>query len=153
MLGIDGGGLMYVEADLERRPTPEIVARGVALCAQFNPQAFGVEVNQFQELLAGEFLAEFRRQRRPLAPPYAVTNHTNKEMRIRTLSPYLSQRLLRFRASSASTRLLVDQLRDFPLGDHDDGPDALEMAIRLANELRHGRSASDGLGDRLPIAG
>jgi hypothetical protein len=25
---------------------------------------------------------------------------------------------------------LVDQLRDFPIGDHDDGPDALEMAIR-----------------------
>jgi hypothetical protein len=29
-------------------------------------------------------------------------------------------------------RLLVEQLRDFPCGDHDDGPDALEMAVRLA---------------------
>jgi hypothetical protein len=26
-------------------------------------------------------------------------------------------------------------LRDFPNGDHDDGPDALEMAVRLAGEL------------------
>jgi hypothetical protein len=29
----------------------------------------------------------------------------------------------------------VQQLRDFPNGDHDDGPDALEMARRLAIEL------------------
>jgi hypothetical protein len=30
---------------------------------------------------------------------------------------------------------MVEQLRDFPNGDHDDGPDALEMALRLASEL------------------
>lgn len=27
------------------------------------------------------------------------------------------------------------QLRDFPAGQHDDGPDALEMALRLMNDL------------------
>jgi hypothetical protein len=27
-------------------------------------------------------------------------------------------------------------LQDFPNGDHDDGPDALEMALRLTAELR-----------------
>lgn len=27
------------------------------------------------------------------------------------------------------------QLRDFPCGDHDDGPDALEMAIRLISDF------------------
>jgi hypothetical protein len=47
--------------------------------------------------------------------------------------------------------LLVDQLRDFPAGAHDDGPDALEMALRLANEVLYGRNASDGLGNRLPV--
>jgi len=30
-------------------------------------------------------------------------------------------------------------LRDFPLADHDDGPDALEMAIRLPIEAGRGR--------------
>jgi hypothetical protein len=29
----------------------------------------------------------------------------------------------------------TEQLRDFPHGQHDDGPDALEMAIRLATGL------------------
>jgi hypothetical protein len=56
---------------------------------------------------------------------------------------------LRFKANSASTRLLVEQLRDFPAAAHDDGPDALEMALRLAEEVWYGRNASDGLGDRL----
>jgi hypothetical protein len=28
-------------------------------------------------------------------------------------------------------RLLVQQLRDFPLSDYDDGPDALELALRM----------------------
>jgi len=37
--------------------------------------------------------------------------------------------------STAGTRLLVSQLRDFPHADHDDGPDALEMAIRLLDRL------------------
>jgi hypothetical protein len=30
---------------------------------------------------------------------------------------------------------LVDQVRDFPLADHDDGPDSLEMAVRLIAHL------------------
>jgi hypothetical protein len=47
--------------------------------------------------------------------------------------------------------LLVDQLRDFPAGAHDDGPDALEMALRLADDVWQGQYANDGLGDRLPV--
>jgi hypothetical protein len=29
----------------------------------------------------------------------------------------------------------VEQLKDFPNADHDDGPDALEVAIRLAADM------------------
>ncbi|HYO24882.1 MAG TPA: hypothetical protein VEQ85_08025 [Lacipirellulaceae bacterium] len=149
LLGVDQGGMIYVEADLARRPTPQIIADGVALCRRFRPDAFGVEANQFQELLAGEFQAEFRRRKQRTVAPCAIHNHTNKLVRIRKLGPYLAQRRLRFHARSASTRLLVDQLRDFPIGAHDDGPDALEMALRLADELLQGYGADDGLGDRL----
>jgi hypothetical protein len=51
------------------------------------------------------------------------------------LGPYLSQRQLRFKSKSPGTALLVQQLRDFPAADHDDGPDALEMNLRLMIEL------------------
>jgi predicted phage terminase large subunit-like protein len=149
MLGIDDQGTVYVEANLARRPTPQMVADGAKLCQQFHPLIFGVEANQYQELLVGEFLDEFERQGLAYLSPSALHNHVNKQMRIRRLGPYLSQRRLRFHAGTASTRLLVDQLRDFPAGAHDDGPDALEMALRLAEEIWHGKNADDGLGDRL----
>lgn len=151
ILGIQPAGVVYVEADMARRPTPQMVADGVALCVRHRPDAFGVEANQFQELLCGELMAEFAKQNVWHVVPAAIHNHTNKLMRIRRLGPCLSQGRMRFLKRSPSTRLLVDQLRDFPAGAHDDGPDALEMALRLAEEVFHGRNRSDGLGDRLPV--
>ncbi|MBN2293668.1 MAG: hypothetical protein JXM70_14660 [Pirellulales bacterium] len=59
-LGIDNSGMLYVEADLARRASPQIVAEGVEFYRRFLPDAFGVEANQFQELLADSFEAEFR---------------------------------------------------------------------------------------------
>ncbi len=150
VLGVDRLGMLYVEADLARRPTPQMVADGVTLCQRHRVNAFGVEANMYQELLAGEFQAEFRRRGVRLDSPCAIHNHVNKQVRIRRLGPYLSQKRFRFLAKSPSTQLLVDQLRDFPLGAHDDGPDALEMALRLAEQLHRG-STSDGLGERIPI--
>jgi predicted phage terminase large subunit-like protein len=149
LVGIDRAGLIYVEADMARRPTPQMVADGAALCQRFRPDAFGVEANQFQELLCNELAAEFARQGVTYIVPFAIHNHVNKLVRIRRIGPYLSQHRLRFLSSSPSTRLLVNQLRDFPSAANDDGPDALEMALRLAEDLCHGRTASDGLGNRL----
>lgn len=152
LLGMDSGGVFYVEADMVRRPTPQMVAEGVALWLRFRPNLFGVEVNQYQELLCGEFAAEFRRQGLPHVAPCGVHNIANKLVRIRCLGPYLSNRRFRFLRGSAATKLLVDQLRDFPTGAHDDGPDALEMAMRLANDLLEGRRDTRDLPDRLPFA-
>jgi predicted phage terminase large subunit-like protein len=151
LLGIDRNGVLYVEADMARRPTPQLVADGVAICDRFRPDAFGVEANQYQELLCNEFVSEFARQGISHTNPAAIHNNTNKAMRIRRLAPHLAQRRLRFLANSPSTRMLVDQLRDFPNAAHDDGPDALEMAIRLADHVCHGRTTDDGLGHRLLI--
>ncbi len=128
-----------------------MVADGVSLCERHRVTAFGVEANQYQELLAGEFQAEFERRGKRQAAPFAIHNHINKQIRIRRLGPYLSQRKLRFLSSSPSTQLLVDQLRDFPLGTHDDGPDALEMALRLAEQIFSQEDSDDGLGNRIPV--
>jgi predicted phage terminase large subunit-like protein len=152
LLGVDADGGLYVEADLARRPTPEMVATGVELCRRFRPQAFGVETNQFQELLAGEFEYEFRRQDVLGIQPWSIDNRVNKLVRIRRLGPLLSNRRIRFKNDSPGTAMLIEQLREFPAADHDDGPDALEMAIRLAGELFSGSTAGDNLGDRLPVA-
>ena len=85
-------------------------------------------------------------------PLWLLANHVDKGVRIRTLGPYLSRGRLRFKSGCPSTRMLVEQLRDFPIADHDDGPDALEMAIRLASALEQGARQSDGLGDRIRLS-
>ena len=151
LLGLDARGLIYVEADLARRPTPQIVADGVALYRQFQPDAFACEANQFQELLAAEFEIELRRQGLLSVRPWLLNNQVNKLVRIRRLGPHLAARRFRFKAGSPGTRLLLDQLQQFPLCDHDDGPDALEMALRLAGQLLLDRRFPDGLGSRLPV--
>lgn len=134
-LGVDGQGRMFVDADLARRPMAQMVADAADWCARWSVQAFGVEANQFQELLAEPLEAEFRSRGLVGFSPWLIRNYTNKLVRIRRLGPLLARRTLRFRRSSAGARLLVEQLRSFPIGDHDDGPDALEMAVRLAGEL------------------
>lgn len=151
MLGVDANQVVYVEADLARRPTEQMIDDGVALYQRFQPDAFGVEANQFQDLLGGQFLDAFRRQRVLGAAPWTIDNRVNKQVRIRRLGPYLASRRLRFLENSPSTRLLVNQLRDFPIGDHDDGPDALEMALRLAVEISGQEPSGDNLGDRLNV--
>ncbi len=139
MLGVTEEAMLYVEADLRRRPVEEIVYDGVEWFRQFQPDAFGCEANAWQDLLRGEFEEAFRRAGLLAARPWPLENHEPKVVRIRRLGPWLSQRRLRFKTASPGTALLVEQLKDFPAGEHDDGPDALEMAIRLAQELLAGQ--------------
>ena len=150
-LGMDRHGRLFVEADLARRPTPQIVADAAERFCRFQPDVFGVESNQFQDLLADQFEMEFRRQGVLGVRPVPIENHTNKQVRIRRLGPYLSSQRMCFKSDSPDTRLLVEQLQEFPIGDHDDGPDALEMALRLAGGVLQGRAIKDGLGNRLPV--
>ncbi|GHT10214.1 hypothetical protein FACS1894170_01970 [Planctomycetales bacterium] len=120
-------GLIYVNSWLERKPLSEMIRRGVELYTKYKPTVFAVETNQFQVLLQ----EEFERQEVPVFP---LNNTLNKKIRIRRLEPLLSQRKFRF-CDTASCRLLLEQLRMFPVGDHDDGPDALEMAVRVFADL------------------
>jgi len=92
-----------------------------------------VEANQFQHLLADEFTTATRDEGFIL-PVYKILNTVAKVVRIRRLTPELTSRNIRFR-NTPGTRLLVEQMRHFPVADHDDGPDALEMARRLGQRL------------------
>ena len=129
--GVDEWGVVWVDAHLGRWPSTQLVEEGVRLYREWQPTAFALEINGFQELLAPEF---FRAMERVPLPLYGVTNSEKKEVRIRRVGPYLAQKRMRFRVSAGS-KLLVQQLRDFPAGEHDDGPDALEMALRTLDHL------------------
>lgn len=140
-LGRDPAGVLYVEADLRRIPSDIIVQLAVEHVRQFQPDGFAIETNQFQELFVALFLSAVDANNpQALAPGlhlplYEIDNRVNKEVRIRRIGPYLAQRLLRFKTNSPGTKLLIDQLRDFPHGSFDDACDSLEMGIRLAVQL------------------
>ena len=136
MLQVGSDGVLYVDADLARRPTPTMIADGVELHRKFDPDGFGVEANAWQDLLCTEFERAFAAESALAVAPHAITNNTSKQVRIRRLGPLLSQGRIKFKSGSPGSRLLVNQLRDFPdIHSHDDGPDALEMALRLARHL------------------
>lgn len=138
-LARDREGYLYVEADLVRRPSDAICQGLIELQKDFRADGVAIETNQFQELLAKD-IARQSSERGIMIPIFEVENTVNKLVRIRRLGPLLSRRLLRFKTRSPGTQLLIDQLRDFPVGSHDDGPDALEMALRLAIEIHNGRA-------------
>lgn len=149
--GIASDGTIYVDAQIARRPVYEIIDAAVDLHRLWRPDVFGVEVNQFQELLRDEMARKFSEAGLYGVTPYPIQNNVNKRVRIRRLGPLLSARKLRFNRYSPSVALLVDQLKSFPVGDHDDGPDALEMAVRLARELQREEVKTDTLGEAFPI--
>jgi predicted phage terminase large subunit-like protein len=128
------GGKIYVDCDMSIRNTTVIADTAVEIQRRPQPDWFGVETNQFQQLLAVDIRGHCE-ECKVLIPLYTMQNQVNKLVRIRRLTPYLSNKQLRFKGGSPGARRLVEQMRDFPNGDHDDGPDALEMAIRLINEL------------------
>lgn len=133
MMGLGRDGVLWIDADLARRPTPTIVEDGIRLYREWNPQAIAIETNVFQELLAVEFARVGREQRLTL-PIYGINNTAKKEVRIRQIGPYLAQKRIRIRATLGG-KMLVKQLRDFPNGEFNDAPDALQMALVMADYL------------------
>lgn len=133
-------GHVWIDADLRRRPSTQIVRDGLDHYWAFDPSAIVVETNQFQELLIHDF-ARVAREHNVRLPLYGIVNSEPKVVRIRRIGPYLARGELRFRAQSPGAEMLVDQLRAFPEGEHDDGPDALEMALRMLAHLVGRRSA------------
>lgn len=140
---VDSKGTVWIDADLDQsRDVSKIVQDGLAHYQVFQPKAVVIEVNQFQSMLA----TEFSRQGKALGlhlPLYGITNTEDKRIRIRTLGPFLARRELRFR-DTPGARLLVAQLRDFPMGSYDDGPDSLSMLVVMLLHLIRGKTAGKG---------
>lgn len=134
MLGLDRFGTMWIEGDLRRRDRVQVVSDMVDIASWWRPLALGVESNQWQVLLADQVYAQSKGSGLGL-PVWEMPNWANKIVRIRaTLTPYLARGEFRFR-DTPGTRLLVEQLRGFPTAKFDDGPDSLEMAVRLCRQL------------------
>jgi predicted phage terminase large subunit-like protein len=134
MLGVKDG-ILYVDADLRRQHMDRMIENFVETVNVFQPDVAVIEASQFQECLVRQAGVEAIAQQ-VLAPIEPLENgNVRKIVRIRRCGPYFTQHRVRYKRRSKGVALLLQQLLDFPNGDHDDGPDALEMAVRRAGLL------------------
>jgi len=122
--------LLYLDAEIEPRTPEETIRRALQLYETYRPRWLIVESNQYHGFLERQMERESLERFGVRVPVWPIQNTEPKVMRIRRIGPYLANRELRFRKTEGA-RKLVDELQDFPLGEHDDGPDALEMALRM----------------------
>lgn len=134
ILDVDREGVMHVTTDISRRDISQIVADGLELYRIYQPLALAIERNGFAALRE---LFEVSAGTTTLSLA-SVWQSANKLARIRIgVGTALQQRRLRF-VESPGTTILLGQLQEFPLATHDDGPDALEMAIRVVQSVLAG---------------
>jgi predicted phage terminase large subunit-like protein len=117
-----------IAADLARMTPDKAIEKILQYGKMYRMTNFGVESNQFQQLMVDDLKRRARSQGIAL-PIHSIKNRAAKQQRIAALEPEVSQGLLVF---SRRHQLLLEQLRAFPMGKHDDGPDALEMAVSTA---------------------
>lgn len=126
-------GNVYVQSWLQRVPADTLGAMAVKLIDELRPDGFIYE---------GAFLAGLF----PSTHAYLYSSQEDKNVRIRVaLTPLLGSKKLHLDANCPGNRLLLSQLREFPTASHDDGPDALVMALSLLNQLLTGRRQTGGM--------
>lgn len=123
-------GLLWVESSIDRRPVPKMVSDYVQWNRERRTAFVGLEANAWQDLLAEDYWQACAEIGYNADYPELITQTISKTIRIERLGKWLQQRLIRMR-KTASNELLLQQLKEFPYGKHDDGPDALESAINL----------------------
>ena len=148
---IDPQGTLWVDDPIMVRvPLTQLEDLSCAMLDTHRPGAFAIETNNFQKLVATNISVK-----RPTAPVWAYeqmraeAKHCGagkgKEVDIRMLlTPILSRHDVRIR-DTPQGRILGQQLRDFPLASHDDGPDALALTVRLWNDLMLGRGQTPNM--------
>lgn len=122
------GIIFCVDTWSKKCPAHEALNVAVEKIRQYRPKVFAVETVQAQI----DFFRQLR-DRLPQEKIYytkikAVTSKTRKEERIESLEPLLENGILRLMKHQ---RLLLEMLEQFPTHDHDDLPDALQMAVEL----------------------
>jgi predicted phage terminase large subunit-like protein len=122
-------GMMYVlDADIARRKPEDIINVIIQYHRMRRFERFGTEAVQFQAFLAKE-LGRIAAKAGERLSVEAIRHGRDKMGRIQSLEPLVTTGMLQFSRRHAT---LIEQLRQFPRASHDDGPDALEMAVGVA---------------------
>jgi len=119
-------------ADMARRTPDQAIGRILEYARMYRFSYFAVEENGFQVELKKN-LKKAASEAKVKLPVTSVVNTGNKQGRIEMMEPRVTQGKIRF---SRKHKALLEQLRQFPLAAHDDGPDALQMAVAVAGRIK-----------------
>ena len=134
------GYLYVIVADIAKRKPDQIIEDALEASRRLQREykrpyyQFGVETVQFQY-----YFAEIMRQRAAAVGEYLpiveINSTQNKDARIQSLQPFVKNGYLKF---SRKHKSLLKQMTEYPMGKNDDGPDGLQMAVKLALEAKAG---------------
>ena len=117
------GVLDVVDAPVKKRLPNIIITDVIEMQREYRCFRWFVEDVQFQAFLLSTLVAESARLGVHV-PAVGVTPISDKILRILAIQPYVKHGLIRF---APGLHTLIEQFEHFPLADHDDGPDAVEM--------------------------
>lgn len=128
-------GLLYVvEADIARRKPDRIIVDAIQMELRLRAihkhgfRSFGVENVQFQSFFS-EVMARESARMGVYLPVIQIASLLPKPVRIESLVPFVTNGYIRF---SRKHKELLKQMYEYPMGKNDDGPDGLEMVVKLA---------------------
>lgn len=133
----NSSGYMYViDADVMRRHPDKIISdilekeRWLRKTYGKGYSKFGCETVQFQWFLKEE-IAKASAKANLYLPIMEINSSGDKTLRVQSLQPDIKNKYIKF---NPKHKLLLEQLKHFPMASHDDGPDALEMARTVAKK-------------------
>ena len=133
-LVLDWSNVLWVDCWLRRLTTPDVIDNLAGTILESKCDVAVMETHGFQEQLSID-VRKILDAKGCLVPLHPFDSQEDKEVRIRlALSEWLHTHRIRFK-DTVGGRLTVNQLKEFPSGEHDDGPDALAMGIGLMGEI------------------
>ncbi len=140
-VAIDNLHRLYVDACLMREPMEDMTARFVNFCKDHDADLGVCEEEQFQDLLLPQIEGSAVEEKVVVPIEGITTKGKKKEIRIRRAGPWINRGRIFWKLGSQGTYLLIKQFMEFPNSDHDDGPDAFEMALRRLLQIVYGDEA------------
>lgn len=137
-LNRETGILDVVEASIRRRLPNRVISDIIAFQDEYKCVRWAVEAIQFQEFFRTQLVEQSAKLLIPV-PAIPVQPQTDKALRIECIQPHVSNGIIRLHPRQS---VLIEQMRHYPMVEHDDGLDALEMLWSIALNARPAAGAT-----------
>ena len=140
--------LYLQEAAIKKRLPDKIISDMIYYQKKYNCVFWFVETVQYQEFLRTEAIKRGKKAGVQLNC-IGISQNVDKDLRIQTLQPHVADGSIRF---LSILTVLIQQMRHWPVVDHDDGVDCLEIlwsnCIKYAGSSTGRMSTASSLGEK-----